>query len=117
MGGAFVDLEADPEPSSSAGANGAASSGGGSASSGGGSVQQHPAQQRQGRLYVPEFNSAVFFRVPRYHRQAGQLGYWSGLVLQDRLNVGTAAMLLDAALLGRAAAFGGSCANQACTMA
>ncbi|KAI7835681.1 hypothetical protein COHA_010420 [Chlorella ohadii] len=76
MGGAFVDLEADPEPSSSAGANGAASSGGGSASSGGGSVQQHPAQQRQGRLYVPEFNSAVFFRVPRYHRQAGKLGYW-----------------------------------------
>jgi Rps23 Pro-64 3,4-dihydroxylase Tpa1-like proline 4-hydroxylase len=67
MGGAFVDLEADPEPGPSS--NGTAGSGGGSSGSGGGgSMVQHPAQQRPGRVYVPEFNSAVFFRVPRYHR-------------------------------------------------
>lgn len=64
MGGAFVDLEADPEPAPSS--NGTAS--GGSGGSGSGGVQQRPAQKRPGRLYVPEFNSAVFFRVPRYHR-------------------------------------------------
>lgn len=69
MGGAFVDLEAGPsEDEAAAAAGGEAEEGmegggGSGAAAGGAGGLQHPAQQARGRLYVPEFNSAVFFRV------------------------------------------------------
>lgn len=45
MGGAFVDLEAPPAAADSSGEQGL----------------------QQGRVLVPRFNTAVFFRVPHYH--------------------------------------------------
>jgi Rps23 Pro-64 3,4-dihydroxylase Tpa1-like proline 4-hydroxylase len=51
MGGAFVDLEAPPAAAAAAAA---------ADSSGEQGLQQ-------GRVLVPRFNTAVFFRVPHYH--------------------------------------------------
>ncbi|PSC76917.1 cupin superfamily subfamily [Micractinium conductrix] len=59
-GGALVDLEAPPEEGEEA-----AEAGGSDAA-----LQRRAARRHsrgQGRLYVPRWNSAVFFRVPRYH--------------------------------------------------
>lgn len=81
MGGALVDLEAPPGDGEE-GWNAPASAGAGrqpgvaAAKAGSGDQQgtgagaggpRHPAQRVLGRVLVPRFNSAVFFRVPHWH--------------------------------------------------
>lgn len=86
MGGALVDLEADEEgeeggdaddgdaaAAAAAARGGAAAAGEGADAAGGGGGVQHPAQRCRGRLYVPQWNSAVFFRV----RAVRGCGLWS----------------------------------------
>ncbi len=68
MGGALVDLEAHPE-------EGEASwqelerraAAAGADEQPGARPPKHPAQRRRGRVLVPHFNTAVFFRVPHWH--------------------------------------------------
>jgi len=77
MGGAFVDLEAPAEGSEDLVADGEGngalgtaengSSGRGAGNAGALAAAQHPQQRAKGSVYVPRWNSAVFFRVPRYH--------------------------------------------------
>lgn len=63
MGGCLVDLEAE-DPGQRGGSEGDQ---GRAREAAGGGAEQHPAQQKRGRVVVPQFNTAVFFRVPRYH--------------------------------------------------
>jgi hypothetical protein len=60
MGGAFVDLEA---PQAAAAVPHAAAA----APHAAGATPAENGGLLRGRVYVPRFNSAIFFRVPRYH--------------------------------------------------
>ncbi|KAL4418797.1 hypothetical protein ABPG77_010206 [Micractinium sp. CCAP 211/92] len=68
MGGALVDLEAPPEEGEASWQEpGGCEAAAGADGQPGARPPQHPAQRRRGRVLVPHFNTAVFFRVPHWH--------------------------------------------------